>query len=197
MAFAARRFETHTKSSNVTGNVSIATGQNQLNQVSNTMFQLVPDSVRKIPPGLLYQWVAVGTTATKNAANTPTHVPINTDMALTFIGGCHLTPGAGAKKNRAKRRLFCPTAGPCYVFGILLMCIKISYIHMEITMRTNIVIDDQLMADALKATGLNTKKEAVEEGLKLLIKRNEQQEIRKLRGKLKWEGNLEEMRDGA
>ena len=61
-------------------------------------------------------------------------------------------------------------------------------------MRTNIVIDDRLMADALKATGLNTKKEAVEEGLKLLIRRNKQQKIRKLRGKLKWEGNLDEMR---
>ena len=64
-------------------------------------------------------------------------------------------------------------------------------------MRTNIVIDDQLMADALKATGLNTKKEAVEEGLKLLIRRNRQQEIRKLRGKLKWEGDLDKMRGGA
>ncbi|MCB1689925.1 MAG: type II toxin-antitoxin system VapB family antitoxin [Halioglobus sp.] len=64
-------------------------------------------------------------------------------------------------------------------------------------MRTNIVIDDQLMADALKATGFNTKKEAVEEGLKLLIRRNKQQEIRKLKGKLKWEGNLDEMRGGA
>ena len=61
-------------------------------------------------------------------------------------------------------------------------------------MRTNIVIDDQLMAKALKATGLRTKKEAVEEGLKLLIKRNKQQEIQKLRGKLKWKGNLDEMR---
>lgn len=64
-------------------------------------------------------------------------------------------------------------------------------------MRTNIVIDDELMAGALKATGLNTKKEAVEEGLKLLIRRNKQQEIRKLKGKLKWEGNLDEMRGGA
>jgi Arc/MetJ family transcription regulator len=53
------------------------------------------------------------------------------------------------------------------------------------------------MAEALKATGLNTKKEAVEEGLKLLVRRNRQQEIRKLRGKLKWEGNLHEMRGGA
>ena len=64
-------------------------------------------------------------------------------------------------------------------------------------MRTNIVIDDQLMADALKATGLTTKKEAVEEGLRLLIRRNRQQEIRKLRGKLKWQGDLDEMRGGA
>lgn len=61
-------------------------------------------------------------------------------------------------------------------------------------MRTNIVIDDQLMADALKATGLDTKKEAVDLGLKLLVKLNKQQAIRKLRGKLKWEGNLDEMR---
>ena len=63
-------------------------------------------------------------------------------------------------------------------------------------MRTNIVIDDKLMTDALKATGLNTKKEAVEQGLRLLIQRNKQQAIRKLRGKLKWEGDLDDMRGG-
>jgi len=61
-------------------------------------------------------------------------------------------------------------------------------------MRTNIEIDDSLMADALKATGLSTKKEAVELGLKALIQLNKQASIRALRGKLKWEGNLEEMR---
>ena len=61
-------------------------------------------------------------------------------------------------------------------------------------MRTNIEIDDNLMADALKATGLSTKKEAVELGLKVLIKLNKQASIRALRGKLKWEGNLDEMR---
>ena len=61
-------------------------------------------------------------------------------------------------------------------------------------MRTNIVIDDKLMSDALKATGLNTKKEAVEQGLILLIQKNKQQAIRTLRGKLKWEGDLDEMR---
>jgi len=60
--------------------------------------------------------------------------------------------------------------------------------------RTNIVIDDKLMSDALKATGLSTKREAVELGLKMLVRLNKQQAIRKLRGKLKWEGDLDEMR---
>ncbi len=61
-------------------------------------------------------------------------------------------------------------------------------------MRTNIVIDDKLMADALKVTGLQTKKEAVEEGLKALIKLRKQAGIRVLRGKVKWEGDLDDMR---
>ena len=61
-------------------------------------------------------------------------------------------------------------------------------------MRTNIVIDDQLMDDALKATGLTTKKDVVEQGLKLLVRRKNQQSIRKLRGKIKWEGDLDQMR---
>lgn len=63
-------------------------------------------------------------------------------------------------------------------------------------MRTNIVIDEGLMADALKATGLKTKREAVERGLQLLVRQNQQQAIRRLRGKLKWEGDLNEMRGG-
>jgi Arc/MetJ family transcription regulator len=63
-------------------------------------------------------------------------------------------------------------------------------------MRTNIVIDDKLMADAIKASGYSTKKEAVEQGLKLLVRRSRQQDIRKLRGKVKWEGDLDEMRGG-
>ena len=61
-------------------------------------------------------------------------------------------------------------------------------------MRTNIVIDDQLMAEALKASGYTTKKEAVEQGLKLLVQISKQRELRKLRGKIKWEGDLDEMR---
>ncbi len=62
-------------------------------------------------------------------------------------------------------------------------------------MRTNIVIDDELMSQALKATGLQTKKDVVEQGLKLLVQRKQQQSIRSLRGKIKWEGDLDEMRD--
>lgn len=61
-------------------------------------------------------------------------------------------------------------------------------------MRTNIVIDDLLMNEALVLTGYKTKKEAVEAGLKLLITMKKQSGIRKKRGMLKWEGNLDEMR---
>lgn len=61
-------------------------------------------------------------------------------------------------------------------------------------MRTNIVIDDELMSDALKATGLKTKKEVVERGLKLIVQQNQQKEVRKLRGQLSWEGDLDTMR---
>ncbi len=61
-------------------------------------------------------------------------------------------------------------------------------------MRTNIVIDDKLMSDTLKATGLKTKREAVELGLKTLLRLRQQSEIKKLRGKIAWEGDLDAMR---
>lgn len=61
-------------------------------------------------------------------------------------------------------------------------------------MRTNIVIDDQLMAETLKATGLKSKREAVETGLRLLLRLGEQDKIRALRGKLEWTGDLVAMR---
>ena len=63
-------------------------------------------------------------------------------------------------------------------------------------MRTNIVIDDKLMRDTLRATGLKTKREAVEEGLRSLLRLKRQSEIRRLRGKLKWQGDLDAMRSG-
>lgn len=61
-------------------------------------------------------------------------------------------------------------------------------------MRTNIVIDDELMKLALKSTGLKTKREVVEEGLKTLIMVKNQTKLKSLRGKLHWEGDIEEMR---
>ena len=56
-------------------------------------------------------------------------------------------------------------------------------------MRTNIVIDEKLMADAMKAGPYKTKKDAVEAGLKLLARQAAYREILKWRGKLKWEGD--------
>ncbi len=61
-------------------------------------------------------------------------------------------------------------------------------------MRTNIVIDDILMRDALKVTGLKTKKEAVELGLRTIVQLGKQEAVRKHRGKLRWEGDLDAMR---
>lgn len=61
-------------------------------------------------------------------------------------------------------------------------------------MRTNIVIDDALMADAMKAAGLRTKRETVELGLRTLLRLRRQAEIRDFRGKLDWIGDLEAMR---
>lgn len=63
-------------------------------------------------------------------------------------------------------------------------------------MRTNIDIDDALMTEAQKATGLTTKKAAVEAGLRVLIRLKEQEEILKLAGKVKWHGDLDESREG-
>ena len=61
-------------------------------------------------------------------------------------------------------------------------------------MRTNIVIDDKLMADALRASGARTKREAVELGLRTLLQLSRQGEIRRLKGKVKWTGDLDAMR---
>ncbi len=61
-------------------------------------------------------------------------------------------------------------------------------------MRTNIVIDDDLMKEAISLSGFKSKKETVEEALKLLITMKKQAGIRKFRGKLKWEGDLDSMR---
>ena len=85
---------------------------------------------------------------------------------------------------RRRHRLRCQAAPS-------IVCI-LDYLYAH--MRTNIVIDDKLMADTLRATGLRTKREVVELGLKTLLQLRRQAEIRKLRGKITWEGDLDAMR---
>lgn len=61
-------------------------------------------------------------------------------------------------------------------------------------MRTNVVLDDALVKKALEYTGLKTKKDVIDHALRELVKRKAQKEIIRWRGKLRWEGDLEEMR---
>jgi Arc/MetJ family transcription regulator len=66
--------------------------------------------------------------------------------------------------------------------------------HQGNAMRTNIVIDDRLMKRAMRACGAKTKREAVETALRLMVRVKDQEQLRHLRGKLKWEGDLHAMR---
>ncbi|MDA3789188.1 MAG: type II toxin-antitoxin system VapB family antitoxin [Desulfobacula sp.] len=61
-------------------------------------------------------------------------------------------------------------------------------------MRTNIIIDDDLMNEAMLLTKIKTKKAVVETGLKLLVQLKKQEHLKNLRGKLKWDGDLDAMR---
>jgi Arc/MetJ family transcription regulator len=61
-------------------------------------------------------------------------------------------------------------------------------------MRTNLAIDDNLMARAVRSGGCRTKGSAIEEGLRLLVHVNSQRKLRRLRGKVRWEGDLNAMR---
>jgi Arc/MetJ family transcription regulator len=63
-------------------------------------------------------------------------------------------------------------------------------------MRTNIDIDDRLMRRAMKSSGARTKRAAVEAGLRLLVQTRAQANIRRLRGKIRWEGDLHKSRLG-
>ena len=64
----------------------------------------------------------------------------------------------------------------------------------EAPVRTNIVLDDALVAEAMERTGIKTKRAVVEEALRMLVRMKRQESIRELRGKLHWEGDLDEMR---
>ena len=61
-------------------------------------------------------------------------------------------------------------------------------------MRTNVVIDDKLMSRALRSSGCRTKRSAIDAGLRLLVEVNSQKKLRLLKGRIAWEGDLEEMR---
>lgn len=76
------------------------------------------------------------------------------------------------------------------------MCIIFKFIHIDrsLMMRTNIEIDDVLMANVLKTTGLKTKKEAVDMGLRTLLQLKQQEGFKALRGQLHWSGDLDAMR---
>ncbi|MFQ5712774.1 MAG: type II toxin-antitoxin system VapB family antitoxin [Candidatus Scalinduaceae bacterium] len=63
-------------------------------------------------------------------------------------------------------------------------------------MRTNIVLDDELVKDCIKATGIKTKKSLIDYALRELLRHKQQKRILKLKGKITWEGNLDEMRKG-
>lgn len=63
-------------------------------------------------------------------------------------------------------------------------------------MRTNIEIDDELIHAAMQVSGLKTKRAAVEEGLRLLIRLKRQADVRSLFGKVRWEGDLDKSRAG-
>ncbi|UYN97052.1 MAG: type II toxin-antitoxin system VapB family antitoxin [Enhydrobacter sp.] len=63
-------------------------------------------------------------------------------------------------------------------------------------MRTNIDIDDKLMAEAQKVSGIATKKQTVEEALRLMVRLRRQQEVRSAFGKYRWRGNLARSREG-
>jgi Arc/MetJ family transcription regulator len=85
---------------------------------------------------------------------------------------------------------------PMKCIDLTAMCIYVKFNthHGEGKMRTNIVIDDNLINEAMLLTKIKTKKAVVETGLKLLVQMKKQEQIKKLRGKLKWDGDLEKMR---
>lgn len=72
-----------------------------------------------------------------------------------------------------------------------MMCMFRLLIHI---MRTNVVLDDELVAEAMKASGARTKREAIELGLKALLQMRRQAEFKRLKGQVRWVGDLDAMR---
>lgn len=114
--------------------------------------------------------------------------------------GFELQPVA-APPNGVKKQALLQRVGVCFLRAFRQRCratsgsLKCVCTSLELhIMRTNIVIDDKLMQESLRATGLKTKREVVELGLKTLLRLRQQEAIRRFRGKLGWEGDLDAMR---
>jgi Arc/MetJ family transcription regulator len=86
----------------------------------------------------------------------------------------------------------CPVSAKSRIF--LACMIRAGHTHGRPNMRTNIVIDGKLITEAMRATGARTKREAVELGLRALVRLKKQEEVRGFWGKLKWRDDLERMR---
>jgi Arc/MetJ family transcription regulator len=71
---------------------------------------------------------------------------------------------------------------------------QVSYLHKKVVVRTNIEIDDKLMARALELTGLRTKRAVVDAALRELVEYRSRQKLREAFGKYPWEGDLDRMR---
>jgi len=102
--------------------------------------------------------------------------------------GCQLE----SRLLQAPPAVCCETSTGTYVYALAKLY-TLSQVA-GVVMRTNIVINDQLMQAAMQASGASTKREAVDLGLRMLVKLKQQQGIRAYRGKLAWQGDLEEMR---
>ena len=82
------------------------------------------------------------------------------------------------------------------MWALLALCMISQIDTQEVALRTHIELDDALIAEAMAATGLPTKKATVEAGLRVLVRRHRQkQAIAELKG-MGWEGDLDAMRDG-
>jgi Arc/MetJ family transcription regulator len=118
-------------------------------------------------------------------------------LGCRFLATQHNTQYAGfvglAIASPTYKTVFCMKKSRV---SLPVLCIIFSfYTHQGTIMRTNIVINDSLINEAILLTGIKTKKEVVELGLKTLIRLKNQEKIRAYKGKLAWNGNLEAMRE--
>ena len=111
-----------------------------------------------------------------------------------FRGSSRLVARQGNHPVLGPQRIFDGGCGPRRIAIPGVMCITNAIHTHEMTMRTNIEIDDKLMRSAMKTGRYKTKRETVEAALKLLIQRKQQQKFLDLAGKVRWEGDLDAWR---